>query len=115
SQAALELVREAGFAWCASDEAVLARALGRAEPGGERWAAALYRPYRIDTERGAITMVFRDRALSDRIGFTYMAWQPDRAAEDFGTRVREAASRARERGASDPRGTVIREVGDCAE
>ncbi|TMQ59776.1 MAG: glycoside hydrolase [Candidatus Eisenbacteria bacterium] len=115
SQAALELVREAGFAWCASDEAVLARALGRAEPGGERWAAALYRPYRIDTERGAITMVFRDRALSDRIGFTYMAWQPDRAAEDFVTRVREAGSRAREQGASDPLVTVILDGENCWE
>ncbi|TMQ53234.1 MAG: hypothetical protein E6K74_10415 [Candidatus Eisenbacteria bacterium] len=81
NQAALELLREAGFAWCASDEAVLARALGRAEPGGENWTAALCRSYRVETKTGPLAIVFRDRLLSDRIGFVYAAWQPDRAAD----------------------------------
>ncbi|HZE18871.1 MAG TPA: glycoside hydrolase family 57 protein, partial [Candidatus Angelobacter sp.] len=115
SQAALDLVREAGFAWCASDEAVLARALGRAEPGGENWTAALSRPYRLETEPGALTIVFRDRSLSDRIGFTYAAWQPDRAAEDFVARVLEAGSRAREQGVSHPLVTVILDGENCWE
>lgn len=115
SRAALELVREAGFAWCASDEAVLARALGRAEPGGENWTAALCRPYRVETEGGALAIVFRDRLLSDRIGFTYAAWQHDRAAEDFVSRVLEAGARAREQGVGNPLVAVILDGENCWE
>src|SRR6266850_2080179 len=115
NQEALELLREAGFAWCASDEAVLARALGRAEPGGENWTAALCRSYRVETESGALAVVFRDRLLSDRIGFVYAAWQPDRAAEDFVTRVLEAGARAREQGVQSPLVTVILDGENCWE
>ena len=115
NQAALELLREAGFAWCASDEAVLARALGRAEPGGENWTAALCRSYRVETKTGPLAIVFRDRLLSDRIGFVYAAWQPDRAAEDFVTRVLEAGARAREQGVSGPLVTVILDGENCWE
>jgi alpha-amylase/alpha-mannosidase (GH57 family) len=115
NQTALQLVREAGFAWCASDEAVLARALGRAEPAGENWAAALCRPYRFESESGALAIVFRDRALSDRIGFTYSSWQPDRAAEDFVARVLEAGAKAREQGVSSPLVTVILDGENCWE
>src|SRR5262249_14217275 len=81
NQPALEAIQEAGFSWCASDETVLARALGRPGPGGDGWAGALYRPYRVEAGGGALSMVFRDRELSDRIGFTYQAWEPGRAAE----------------------------------
>jgi alpha-amylase/alpha-mannosidase (GH57 family) len=115
NQGALAAIREAGFTWCASDETVLARALGRAEPGGDRWAGALHRPYRVDTEAGALSMVFRDRALSDRIGFTYMAWDPERAAEDFVARVREIGQWARNDGVSDPLVTVILDGENCWE
>ena len=115
SQAALSLIAEAGFAWCASDETVLARALGRPEPGGERWASALYRPYRVETVGGPLAMVFRDRALSDRIGFTYMAWEPERAAADFVGRVLECGDRARGEGVDDPLVTVILDGENCWE
>ncbi|HEY2923552.1 MAG TPA: glycoside hydrolase family 57 protein [Candidatus Eisenbacteria bacterium] len=115
SQAALALVREAGFSWCASDETVLARALGREGPGGTGWEAALSRPYRVDTERGALSILFRDRSLSDRIGFTYMAWEPERAAEDFVGLVRERGSRARDEGVSAPLVTVILDGENCWE
>jgi alpha-amylase/alpha-mannosidase (GH57 family) len=115
NDAALGLIREAGFTWCASDETVLARAQGRAEPGGAGWAGALARPYRLDTEEGALAIVFRDRALSDRIGFTYMAWEPERAADDFVRRVQENGSRARADGVSDPLVTVILDGENCWE
>lgn len=115
SQEALSLIAEAGFAWCASDETVLARALGRPEPGGEGWAGALYRPYRVETRSGPLSMVFRDRDLSDRIGFTYMAWDPERAAEDFAGRVLECGARARAEGVEDPLVTVILDGENCWE
>lgn len=115
NQATLELLREQGFEWAASDETVLARALGRAEPGGEGWAGALYRPYRVETSAGPIAMVFRDRALSDLIGFTYMEWEAGRAAEDFVRRVLEAGARARAEGTADPLVTVILDGENCWE
>jgi hypothetical protein len=40
-------------------------------------------------------MVFRDRALSDLIGFTYQYWAAEKAADDFVTRVRRAGEKAR--------------------
>ena len=115
SQEALTLLREAGFAWCASDETVLARALGRPEPGGDGWAGALYRPYSVETRAGGLSMVFRDRGLSDRIGFTYASWDPERAAEDFVARVLECGARARQDGVADPIVTVILDGENCWE
>ncbi len=92
SQEALTILRGEEFEWCASDETVLARALGRPGPGGQGWAAALYRPYLVETGKGALSILFRDRALSDRIGFLYSSWDPERAAEDFLARVRDAGA-----------------------
>ena len=107
NQAALEAIQKAGFSWCASDETVLARSLGRPGPGGDGWAGALYRPYRVEAGAGELSMVFRDRELSDRIGFTYQAWEQGRAAEDFVARVLDCGARARSDGVSDPLVTVI--------
>lgn len=94
SDAALATIARAGFTWAASDEAVLAAALTRQDGGLRDWPRALYRPWRVDTEGGPITMVFRDRRLSDLIGFTYSHWDPVQAAEDFVRRVHEAAQDA---------------------
>jgi len=115
NQETLALLRAEGFAWCASDETVLARALGRGEPGGPGWAGALYRPYRVETGAGPIAMVFRDRELSDRIGFTYQAWEPGRAAEDFVGRVLDRGAAARGDGVEAPLVTVILDGENCWE
>lgn len=88
SDAALSLLAAARFEWTASDETVLAAALEHRDGGLERWPEALYRSYRVDTAEGPIAMVFRDRKLSDLIGFTYSHWDPEHAAEDFLRRVR---------------------------
>jgi len=115
SQDALALVQEAGFSWCASDETVLARALGREGPGGDGWAGALCRPYRVETGKGPLSMLFRERALSDRIGFLYASWEPERAAEDFVNRVRDFGGRARQEGSANPIVTVILDGENCWE
>jgi alpha-amylase/alpha-mannosidase (GH57 family) len=80
SDAALGLAAEAGFRWAASDEEVLLNSL-RPETEGRSSPTELYRPYRVgDT---GLSLVFRDRALSDRIGFAYRAWDPADAAADL--------------------------------
>jgi alpha-amylase/alpha-mannosidase (GH57 family) len=77
------LAAACGVRWLASDEGVLWRSL----PESERRRAALYRPWRLATEAGDVTMFFRDHELSDRIGFVYQRWDPEEAAHDLVQRV----------------------------
>ncbi|HZK48558.1 MAG TPA: glycoside hydrolase family 57 protein [Thermoleophilia bacterium] len=83
-----------GIAWTISDEAVLGRSLGRAlqRDAGGRLSDPdfLYSAYRLERERGAIDIVFRDRTLSDLVGFTYRDWDPGDAAADLLRRLRQA-------------------------
>ena len=95
SNEAVALLAEAGVGWIATDEDILARSLGTSLPrdafGHAERAGLLYRPYRLGSA-GPVTM-FRDHALSDRIGFHYQSWDAETAAADFVERVREAGRR----------------------
>lgn len=87
SPAAVAMIAGCDFQWAATDEILLARALGKpvlrdadgvpVDPG---W---LYRPYRAVTASGEISLFFRDHHLSDLIGFEYSRWDPQAAASDF--------------------------------
>jgi alpha-amylase/alpha-mannosidase (GH57 family) len=98
SETALALLGEAGVAWVATDEALLLqsppvshRALGE----GDR-ARALFRPWRLPGVSSP-AVFFRDRVLSDRIGFSYATWDAADAASDFVARllsIRAAAPEA---------------------
>jgi len=80
-----ELAAAAGLRWLASDEGVLMRSL----PAAERGRKALYRPWSYATPAGEIALFFRDRELSDRIGFVYQQWQAADAVKDFLERLRK--------------------------
>jgi alpha-amylase/alpha-mannosidase (GH57 family) len=86
SNEAVGLIADAGFAWIATDEDILARSLHAAATPD-----VLYRPYRLG-DAGPIVL-FRDHALSDRIGFHYQSWDAEAAAADFVERLREAGRR----------------------
>ena len=88
SDEAVAMIADAGFNWIATDEDILARSLRM--PIGNR-PDLLYRPYRVG-EAGPVAL-FRDHAMSDRIGFTYQSWEPVAAATDFIGHVREAGRR----------------------
>lgn len=82
SRAAVQLLAESGFAWCASGEKVLHNS--RTHTGTLQDAAHtewLYRPYQVDGAR--IACFFRDDGLSDLIGFTYAKWHSDDAVNNF--------------------------------
>ena len=116
SDEALALLAAEGFRWAASDETVLAAALGARDGALRNWPAALYRPYRIDTRSGPIDMVFRDRRLSDLIGFTYGHWDHDDAARDFLRHVLVAGAGVGEApGGAPPLVTVILDGENCWE
>jgi alpha-amylase/alpha-mannosidase (GH57 family) len=75
-----------GIRWLASDEGVLARS---SVAGGS--PNAPYTPYRITVDGASVTALFRDRTLSDLIGFTYAHNPAEAAAEDFLGRVQAVA------------------------
>jgi alpha-amylase/alpha-mannosidase (GH57 family) len=102
-----------GFAWAASDESVLASALRARDGGLNAWPAALYRAYAAATPSGPLAMLFRDRRLSDAIGFVYKHWDAARAAEDFLDRVRRAGETAT--GGGPALVTVILDGENCWE
>lgn len=92
------IAADLGFHWIASDEQILARSLGsrfeRDSAGQVSNAAQLYSPYRLAAGSGEIAILFRDRVLSDLIGFVYSQTPPQQAAEDFVRRLRSAAAPA---------------------
>ena len=80
-------VAKRGFQWLCSDEAVLGWSLRhffhRDETGNVNEPEYLYRPYRLPTEHGDLSIVFRDHRLSDLIGFSYGSMNPEKAATDL--------------------------------
>ncbi len=89
SQEAVSLMEKAGVKWLASDEGILERSLAMGVRKGLELTKPemLYNSYRY----GACRIFFRDRALSDMIGFNYYNWEFKKAAQDFVSRL-EAAS-----------------------
>ena len=91
SETAVGLLREEGALWAATDEDILARSLD----GGLKNRKKLYRVYQYD----GLPLLFRDRELSDRIGFLYAGWDSAEAVADVHTRLQTIAAQA-------PGGTV---------
>jgi alpha-amylase/alpha-mannosidase (GH57 family) len=78
SPEAVALYGDSGVEWLCGDEGVLWQSLSERDP------AALAHPYQF----GAVKLVFRDRDLSDRIGFAYAQSDADTAVADLCTRAR---------------------------
>jgi alpha-amylase/alpha-mannosidase (GH57 family) len=91
SDAMVPLAADAGFAWMATDEEILARSLPRTFARD----ADLYRAYQVGAGDATITCGFRDHLLSDLVGFTYSSWDPQAAADDFVHRIAGTGERYR--------------------
>lgn len=91
SHEAALLMHEEGALWAATDEDILARSLD----GGLRERGQLYQFYDYE----GLPLLFRDRELSDRIGFLYATWKPTEAVADLQQRLRQISRQA-------PGGTV---------
>ncbi|MDI6739735.1 MAG: glycoside hydrolase family 57 protein [Candidatus Edwardsbacteria bacterium] len=89
SEEAVALMAEAGMRWLATDEGIVQKSLGL--PGRPE-VRQLYRPYQL--KGGSFPFIFfRDRHLSDLIGFTYAGWDPEQAAQDMAARLEGIADR----------------------
>lgn len=96
SEAALALLGEAGVSWVVSDEDLLFNSLpgGRGTLGPGDHARRAFRPWRLAGPAPTPAIFFRDRVLSDRIGFSYATWKPEDAAADFVARLRSVRDAA---------------------
>jgi alpha-amylase/alpha-mannosidase (GH57 family) len=84
SDDALDLIRELGFRWAASDEGVLYNSLCKAGAVGKSLSAAQkFSAYGWGGNDSDLCLFFRDHGLSDLIGFTYSNWSTQDAASDF--------------------------------
>ncbi|HYY54085.1 MAG TPA: glycoside hydrolase family 57 protein [Candidatus Dormibacteraeota bacterium] len=89
-----DIIAKHGVKWFATDEGVLAASIGaqiwRDDIGALQDPALLYRPYRLSN---GTTILFRDRELSDRIGFAYGHMSPADAVAEMITRLARARDR----------------------
>ncbi len=79
SPAAYELFAEAGVDWIATDEEILRRSLGRHHFDRDQ---CMWRPWTLGEGQGP-KIFFRDRWLSDQVGFVYTSNPPKSAARDL--------------------------------
>lgn len=78
SDEALDVIRQEGVSWAATDEENLLRSLpAPADP------SSIYRPWKVRAGPGELHLLFRDRRLSDRIGFTYARASARDAVDDL--------------------------------
>jgi len=75
----LPFLTKAGVGWIVTDESILFRSLHCPR----RDTKLLYQPYALKRDTGSLNVVFRDRNLSDLIGFNYYNWRPEDAAADL--------------------------------
>jgi len=88
SDAVLALASDAGIEWLASDEGVLSGSLAKeGRPADRLSVEQKFRAYRWKATGPAL--FFRDRGMSDLIGFTYARWEAEEAVQDFVRRLRE--------------------------
>ncbi len=78
SEHIMPFIAQSGIKWLVTDEEILFRSLKK-----KRTAKLLYQPYLLKREEGSISAVFRDRNLSDLIGFVYHGLTEQAAAADF--------------------------------
>lgn len=82
SEKAAALFAENGIRWIASDEDVLAASIGM-DLRDETNRSVLYKRHIFPSASGDINIFFRDKELSDLMGFTYSGWDAEKAVEDF--------------------------------
>ena len=75
----LPFLIDAGINWIVADEAILFKSLKLKKRNTE----LLYQPHLLERQEGAMNIVFRDRNLSDMIGFSYHRWKTQDAVSDF--------------------------------
>jgi len=87
SDDAIALLAKNGVRWFATDEDILFRSLTtyhkRYKGIQELDRRLVYQPYRMKTDAGSVTAIFRDKNMSNLISFNYASWDQTAAAGDL--------------------------------
>ena len=83
SEHILPYIIKSGINWIVTDEAILFKSLG----SKKRDTKSLYQPHLLKREDGDLNIVFRDRNLSDLIGFVYHGMKEEDAVNNFMTHL----------------------------
>ena len=107
AQQVVNMIGDAGIQWMATDEEVLAKSLGqsgfaRNAEDTVQDADTLYKPYIASTPNNQVYTVFRDKVLSDKVGFTYSGAPGKEAARDFVDRLLAIRQQLADSGAEGP-------------
>ncbi len=79
SEHILPFIIQSGIKWIVADEGILFKSLKKKK----RDTQILYQPYLLKRKEGGLNIVFRDRNLSDLIGFVYYNMKAEDAVGDF--------------------------------
>jgi alpha-amylase/alpha-mannosidase (GH57 family) len=90
-QQMIPLLARHGIEWIATDEEILGCStngkVGRDNRGHVRHPELLYRPWKVAEGESELSIVFRDHALSDQVGFHYQRSPGPAAAADFLSKI----------------------------
>ncbi|MBI5873434.1 MAG: glycoside hydrolase [Candidatus Omnitrophica bacterium] len=75
----LPILTKAKLNWIVTDETILWKTCPKVKRDGR----VLYRPYTLKIKDAELNVVFRDRFLSDLIGFEYQNWRTKDAVDNF--------------------------------
>ncbi|MCS7214580.1 MAG: glycoside hydrolase family 57 protein [Thermodesulfovibrio sp.] len=85
SEEVIRLIAQSGINWIATDEEILSKSINEKFRTGENLTnpSILYKMYEFE----GVKIFFRDRILSDLIGFVYSNWDAQKAVDDFMKRI----------------------------
>jgi alpha-amylase/alpha-mannosidase (GH57 family) len=116
-QPMIPLLAEHGIRWIATDEEILGQAtqgaVSRDNHGHVRNPEQLYCSYKVKECAHELSIVFRDHALSDMIGFQYQRSKGEDAANDFIRHLTNIADAVTEK--QPPLVTIILDGENCWE
>lgn len=90
SEKTLRLLIDNNVKWVATDEDILSNSIG-IDFSDSNNRKLLYRPYVIQRDSGYLYALFRDKELSDSIGFKYANYEPKTAANDLINNIKNIA------------------------
>lgn len=90
SEEILRLIKQQNIEWIATDEEILSKSTEKVLRAGDSLIdpKELYQVYDFE----GLKIFFRDRVLSDLIGFVYYSWDTKKAVNDFICRLKQAPS-----------------------
>jgi alpha-amylase/alpha-mannosidase (GH57 family) len=92
SKEVVQMACEEGVQWMATGEEVLFRTIGQNRNERGEAPQVLYSPHCFVSKGRKVFLLFRDRVLSDAIGFVYHAMDAQEAVKDFMSRLEHVRS-----------------------